>query len=95
VVPVIDGGKTLLQPVSLENVVGPLARTVTMPETQGKTYQIGGPERVKFVAIMDRVARVYEVWPNAMNISSFFASGSTWPAVTATAPGGCRYRPAS
>jgi NADH dehydrogenase len=73
VVPVIDGGKTLLQPVSLENVVGPLARTVTMPETQGKTYQIGGPERVKFVEIMDRVARVYEVWPNAMNISSFFA----------------------
>lgn len=73
VVPVIDGGKALLQPVSLANVVGPLARTVTMPETQGKTYEIGGLERLEFVDIMNRVAKVYGVWPNTISVSSFFA----------------------
>ena len=73
VVPVIDGGKAMLQPVSLANVIGPLARTVTMPETQGKTYQIAGPERLAFIDIMNKVARYYGVWPNTMAVSSFFA----------------------
>ena len=73
VVPLIDGGKALLQPVSLANVVGPLARTVTMPETQGRTYEIGGPERLTFRDILYKVARVYDVWPNTMSVSSWFA----------------------
>jgi uncharacterized protein YbjT (DUF2867 family) len=73
VVPVIDGGRALMQPVSLPNVAGPLARTVTMPETQGRTYEIGGPERIAFADILAKVARVYEVWPNTMSVSSFFA----------------------
>ncbi|HEU4365879.1 MAG TPA: NAD(P)H-binding protein [Candidatus Krumholzibacteria bacterium] len=73
VVPVIDGGKAMLQPMSLANVIGPLARTVTMPETQGKTYEIAGPERLAFIDIMNKVARYYGVWPNTMAVSSFFA----------------------
>jgi NADH dehydrogenase len=36
IVPVIDGGKSLLQPISLRNVAEPMARSVTMPETQGR-----------------------------------------------------------
>jgi len=73
VVPIIDGGKTLMQPVSLADVVGPLARTVTMPETQGKIYEIGGPERIAFVDILYKVARVYDVWPNTVSVSSMLA----------------------
>jgi NADH dehydrogenase len=73
VVPVIDGGKTLLQPVALHDVVGAMARTVTMPETQGKVYEVGGPERVAFVDLMHKVARHYGVWPNTMSVSSRFA----------------------
>lgn len=72
-VPVIDGGKALLQPVSHRNVVGPVARSLTMPETQGKTYEIGGPERHAFVDIMYQVARHYGVWPNTVSVSSRFA----------------------
>ncbi|HEX5133137.1 MAG TPA: NAD(P)H-binding protein [Candidatus Krumholzibacteria bacterium] len=73
VVPLINGGKTLMQPVSLANVVGPLARTVTMPETQGSIYELGGPERVTFVDIMYKVARVYGVWPNTISVSGMLA----------------------
>lgn len=73
VVPVIDGGRALLQPVSIANVVGPLARTLTMPETQGKTYEIGGPERLAFVDIMYKVARFYGVWPNTVSVPSMLA----------------------
>jgi NADH dehydrogenase len=73
VVPLIDGGRTMMQPVSLANVVGPLARTVTMPETQGKIYEIGGPERLAFADILDKVARHYGVWPNMVSVPSRFA----------------------
>lgn len=73
VVPVIDGGKTLLQPVALDNLTGPVARAVAMPETQGKVFEVGGPERVTFLDIMYRVARHYGVWPNTLSVSSRFA----------------------
>ncbi len=73
VVPVIDGGKSLMQPVALANLTGPIARAVSMPETQGKIYEVGGPERVAFIDIMYMVARHYGVWPNTMSVSSRFA----------------------
>jgi NADH dehydrogenase len=73
VVPVFDGGTALMQPVSLANVAEPLARTVTMPETQGKIFEIGGPDRLAFRDLLYRVARVYGVWPNTMSVSSWFA----------------------
>ena len=73
VVPVIDGGKSLLQPVALHNVIGPMARSLVMPETQGKTIEVGGPERVKFLDIMYAVARHYGVWPNTFAIPSLVA----------------------
>jgi uncharacterized protein YbjT (DUF2867 family) len=73
VVPVIDGGKSLMQPVALSNLTGPIARAVSMPETQGKIYEVGGPERVAFIDIMYKVARHYGVWPNTLSVPSRFA----------------------
>ena len=73
VVPVIDGGKSQLQPVSLRNVAGPMARALTMPETQGKVVEIGGPDRLTFIDIMYKIARHYGVWPNTFSLSSMLA----------------------
>jgi len=70
IVPVIDGAKALLQPVSIANVAGPMARAMTMPETQGRVFEVGGPERHAFIDIMYKVARHYGVWPNTMSVSS-------------------------
>lgn len=72
VVPVIDGGKALLQPVSLENVTDAMARTLRMPETQGRVFEAGGPDRVRFSDLLDRVAKHYQVHPNTMKVSSLF-----------------------
>jgi NADH dehydrogenase len=72
-VPVIDGGKSLLQPVALHNVIPALARTLVMPETQGKEIEVGGPERMKFIDIMYAVARHYGVWPNTFPMPSLVA----------------------
>jgi NADH dehydrogenase len=73
IVPVIDGGKALIQPVAHHNVVGPVARSLTMPETQGKVYEVGGPERIPFIDIMYIIARHYGVWPNTLSMSSRLA----------------------
>ncbi len=72
VVPIIDGGKALLQPVSLQNVIGPMARSITMPETQGRVFEVGGPDRVAFIDLLQAVARHCEVWMNTMKVSSKF-----------------------
>jgi NADH dehydrogenase len=73
IVPVIDGGKALIQPVAHRNVVGPMARSLTMPETQGKVFEVGGPERHTFADILHKVARHYGVWPNTVAVPSRFA----------------------
>jgi NADH dehydrogenase len=73
IVPVIDGGKSVLQPVALHNVVGPMARSLVMPETQGKAFEVGGVERMTFIEIMYAVARHYGVWPNTLPLSSMMA----------------------
>jgi NADH dehydrogenase len=70
IVPMIDGGKALLQPVSLSNVIGAMARSVTMPETQGRVFEAGGPDRVAFNELVERVARHYGVWMNTVKVSS-------------------------
>lgn len=72
-VPIIDGGKSQLQPVSLRNVVGPMARSLMMPEMQGKVVEVGGPDRIKFIDIMYKIARHYGVWPNTFGLSSMVA----------------------
>lgn len=73
IVPVIDGAKSLLAPVSINNVVGPMARALVMPETQGKVFEVCGPERIAFIDIMYKVARHYGVWPNTISMSSLLA----------------------
>jgi NADH dehydrogenase len=70
IVPIVDGAKSQLQPVSRENVVRAMAASVTMPETQGQVYEVGGPDRVQLLELIERVARHYEVWPNYVRVSS-------------------------
>lgn len=69
-VPIIDGGTTQLQPVSLGNVAAAMAASVTMPETQGRVIEVGGPDRVVFVDLLHQVARHYGLWMNTVNVSS-------------------------
>jgi uncharacterized protein YbjT (DUF2867 family) len=72
VVPLIDGGKSLLQPVSLENLTDAMAGSLSMPETQGCSYDVGGPDRLRFSDLLDRIAQHYKLHPNTMKVSSLF-----------------------
>jgi len=54
VLPLIGGGKTLFQPIYVEDVVTIILKVLAEPErTAGKIYTIGGPEYYSFAQIYD------------------------------------------
>jgi uncharacterized protein YbjT (DUF2867 family) len=50
--------RTKAQPVAIVDVVRYLVATLSLPETVGKMYEIGGPEILTYEKAMHRVARV-------------------------------------
>ena len=58
VVPLIGGGKTMFQPIYVEDVVTVILKVLAEPErTTGKIYTIGGPEYYSFREIVDLLLR--------------------------------------
>jgi len=54
VVPLIGGGKTLFQPIYVEDVVTVIIKVLEDPaRTSGKTYTIGGPAYYSFSQVID------------------------------------------
>src|SRR6266568_7111212 len=54
VVPLIGGGKTMFQPIYVEDVVTVIIKVLEDPDrTNGKTYTIGGPEYYSFSQVID------------------------------------------
>lgn len=58
VVPLINGGGTLLQPVAVEDVTACMTMALAMAETQGKTFELGGPDRISLKETLLGVAKV-------------------------------------
>jgi len=56
-VPVIGDGQYQLQPVSVEDVAEGFVRCLEMPQTIGKTYDIGGPEKIAFDRMLDLIGQ--------------------------------------
>lgn len=56
VIPLIDGGRALVQPVALDDVCACMAKALRMSETQGKTYELGGPDRMSYREIFEQAA---------------------------------------
>jgi NADH dehydrogenase len=54
VLPLIGGGKTMFQPIYVEDVVTIILKVLAEPErTNGKIYTIGGPEQYSFSQVFD------------------------------------------
>lgn len=54
VVPLIGGGKTMFQPIYVEDVVTVIVKVLEEPQrTNGKIYTIGGPEQYSFKQVFD------------------------------------------
>lgn len=55
---VIPGsGKNLFQPVFIKNVAGAFVSALDMNETIGKVCELGGPERLTFDDVIEKIAR--------------------------------------
>lgn len=57
-VPVIGPGRNLLQPISVDDVAECFVQALGKPDTIGKTYNLGGPEKLSFDAILDTIGEV-------------------------------------
>eukprot|EP00743_Colponemidia_sp_Colp-15_P013175 GILK01015211.1.p1 GENE.GILK01015211.1~~GILK01015211.1.p1 ORF type:complete len:321 (+),score=43.44 GILK01015211.1:68-1030(+) len=55
--PLIGGGNTRFQPVYVKDVAAAIAKAIELPETQGKTYELGGPHIYTFKQIMELVLK--------------------------------------
>jgi NADH dehydrogenase len=58
VVPAVGGGKSKLQPISVEDVAEGFVRALSLPETIGQTYNLGGPRAYILREILDIIAKV-------------------------------------
>ncbi len=56
VVPILGDGKYLLQPVSLQNVSEGFVKALTEEKSVGKVYDVAGPDRFTYDALLDVVA---------------------------------------
>jgi NADH dehydrogenase len=54
-VPVIGGGQQKLQPVPVEHVAEAFARAADLPATEKRVYDVGGPEAVTMVRLLDLI----------------------------------------
>lgn len=58
VVPVIGDGKYRLQPVYVEELAAVMAHASSLEITDGKIYDVGGPEQLTYMEILDIIKRV-------------------------------------
>lgn len=56
VIPVIGDGQQRLQPIPVEQVAEAFARAVTQPDTAKQTFELGGPNIVTMLTLIDMVA---------------------------------------
>jgi uncharacterized protein YbjT (DUF2867 family) len=52
VIPLIGGGKTVFQPVYVDDVAKAIVSALINPATQGKLIELGGPQRYSFKELM-------------------------------------------
>jgi uncharacterized protein YbjT (DUF2867 family) len=54
-VPIIGDGEYRMQPVSRQNVVDGFIMSLNMDQTIGKTYELGGPDKLSYNKIVDEI----------------------------------------
>jgi uncharacterized protein YbjT (DUF2867 family) len=57
VVPVFGDGEYRMQPVSLDDVSQTVVQSLAKPETIGKTYELGGPEKLPYIQILRLITK--------------------------------------
>jgi len=58
VMPLLDGGKNLMQPVSVEDLAEAIAKIVLNSDYQGKVWEFGGPDALALSDIIEIIEKV-------------------------------------
>lgn len=56
-VPVIGDGEYQMQPIAADDVARCFAQALEMPQTQGETYELCGPDRMSYNELLDTIGR--------------------------------------
>lgn len=70
-VPVVGNGRYQMQPVAVENVSMGFVKSIEQKDTIGKTFNVGGPEKIEFDRIIDIIGDVLCVPPHKLHIPAF------------------------
>jgi len=73
-VPVVGNGRYQMQPVAVENVSMGFVKSIERKDAIGKTFDVGGPERIEFNQIIDIIGEVICVPPYKLHIPAFIMS---------------------
>jgi nucleoside-diphosphate-sugar epimerase len=73
VFPVVGDGRTLLDPLDVEDVCMVIERCLTRPEPVGKSYDLLGPERVTFDDLVRRLAALRGITPRLLHVPGWAA----------------------
>ncbi|MFN3531779.1 MAG: complex I NDUFA9 subunit family protein [Candidatus Brocadia sp.] len=73
-VPVIGNGRYKMQPVAVENVSMGFVKSIEQKDAVGKTFDVGGPEKIEFNQIIDIIGDVLCVPPHKLHIPVFITN---------------------
>ena len=73
-VPVVGNGRYQMQPVAVENVSMGFVKAIEQKDAIGKTFEVGGPERIEFNRIIDNIGEVICAPPHKIHIPAFIMS---------------------
>jgi NADH dehydrogenase len=78
VIPIIGSGKSLLQPVWIEDVVSCFVAALARPATVGHAYEIAGPETFTFEQIVALVAEAEGVRKRRLHLPVAMVRPAVW-----------------
>ncbi len=70
-VPVVGNGRYQMQPVAVENVSMGFVKSIEQKDAIGRTFDVGGPEKLEFNRIIDIIGDVLCVPPHKLHIPAF------------------------
>ena len=68
IMPIIGRGRNRFQPIAVQEVAGCVAVAAGNDKFHGKTIEIGGPEHLSYIEIVDIIAATYRVWRLKLHI---------------------------
>jgi uncharacterized protein YbjT (DUF2867 family) len=77
-VPVIGDGLYEIQPVYVEELCAVAARAALKDETTGQIYEVVGPERLTYLALLDIIMRIVGKKRSIIHVPVFAARGAAW-----------------